>query len=212
MAEINFYIQTAGDFNLMGAGSGLGFFGDGGFNASVAVGEYQGRTYVTDANGVIEGPEANNVKYTHPSTGVLGQAGSGIGLRLIPNYQSTVEVRFTHGTAVKAQNGKVYIYDRVAIANAASGVTTQLAEIIHPGLTQDNSGSGDATWTQFDDTTAGEYLSLCPNPGLSGLYAGDGSSSVHTDTRHSWYLAISASPDSIGSKDKFGLWTQVEYL
>jgi hypothetical protein len=48
--------------------------------------------------------------------------------------------------------------------------------------------------------------------GPSGQYAGNGSNSAWTDTQHDWYLVLSASPDSIGSKTLYGLWVSLEYL
>jgi hypothetical protein len=210
MAQLDFYINAGSDFNIDLAGSGLGFFGSGGFGASVAVAAYQGRTFVTDGNGVIQGPESQNVKYLNPGSGILGQTGTGIGLKAIPNFQSTVNVRFTNATAVKVQNVEARIYDRANINNPASGVTTKAAEIIHPDPAQGAGGSGDATW--ITPAGSGVTVPLAQSPGSSGLYAGNGAQSVRTDTRHDWYMALSASPDSIGSKTQYGLYVSLEYL
>jgi hypothetical protein len=89
------------------AGSGLGFYGDAGFGASVKVGDWQGRTFITNGAGTTQGPEADNVKYLNAGSGILGQAGSGIALTCIPNYQSTLNIRFTYDTPIKTQNAKV---------------------------------------------------------------------------------------------------------
>lgn len=192
------------------AGSGLGFFGDAGFGASVQVGSYQGHTYITNGAGTTQGPEVDNVKYLNAGSGILGQAGSGIALTAIPNYQATLNVRFTYDTAVKVQNAVARIYDRSNIDNPASGVTTKVAEIIHPDTTQSNNGSGDTTW--LTPGGSGVTVSLAPSPGVSGLYAGNGSNSLWTDAQHDWYLALSGSPDSIGSKTQYGLYVSLEYL
>lgn len=210
MAAIDFYINTGSDFNLDLSGSGLGFYGNGGFGASVAVGEWQGRTYVTDGNGAVQGPEANNIKYLNAGSGILGQTGTGIGLKAIPNYQSTLNIRFTNSTAVKVQNVEARIYDRTSINNAASGVTTKMAEIIHPSPVQGPTGSGDSQW--IEPAGSGTVLTLAQSPGSSGQFAGGGSESEYNDTRHDWYVAISASPDRIGSKTKYGLYAALEYL
>lgn len=192
------------------AASGLGFYGDAGFGASVKVGEWQGRTYITNGAGTSQGPEVDNVKYLNAGSGILGQAGSGIALTCIPNYQATLNIRFAHSPAIKTQNARVRIYDRVDPNNPASGVTTKVAEIIHPDLTQGNSGSGDTTW--ITPGGSGTVVNLAPAPGVSGLFAGNGSNGGWTDTQHDWYLAISASPDSIGSKVQYGLYVDLEYL
>lgn len=197
------------DFTIQDlAGSGLGFYGDSGFAASVKVGFWQGRTFITNSAGTTQGPEVDNVKYLNAGSGILGQAGSGIALTCVPNYQATLNIRSTNDTAVQVMNGLVYIYDRVSINNSPSGVSCAVAEIIHPNTTQGNSGSGDTTWA-FPAGT-GVTLSLSPSPGVSGLYAGNGSNSTKTDTQHDHYLAISASPNTIGSKT-FGLYVDVEY-
>ena len=202
MAEsIDFYSN-----NIAIGGSGIGFFGSAGFGSSVAVGEYQSSTYITNGNGTVQGAEINNVKYVHPSSGLSGA--STLTLRNIPNYKATLNVRFTSTTPVKTQNVQVRIYDRSNINNNPSGVTTKVAEIIHPSTSETGLlGSGSSTWSTL--AGSGTILSLANSPGSSGLSP----SGVNTvDTRHDWYLALSASPDSIGSKTQYGFWIQLEYL
>lgn len=204
MAQIDFYADT---FNLNG--SGLGFYGAA-FGQSVDVGSYQNTTFITNGNGTAQGQQTNNIRYLNTASGYLGSATSGVKLTEMPNYMATLNVRFSNGVAVKAQNVKCRIYDRTSINNPASGVTTKVAELIHPATTQTNVGSGDTTWL----TPAGSsvIVDLAPSPGYSGLYAGNGSNSTRSDTQHDWYLAISASPDSIGSKTMYGLYVSLEYL
>ena len=189
------------------SGSGLGFYGDNGFGASVEVGSYQGHTFITNSTGTAQGPEADNVKWSHPGSGIIGQTGLGLPLRSIPNYQATLNIRFTHGSVVKTQNAQVRIYDRTNINNPASGITTKTAQIIHPSTTQGLTGSGDTIW----NTPAGSGIIqvLANSPGTSGLSPNGPNT---TDVQHDWYLAISASPDSIGSKTQYGLFASLEYL
>lgn len=192
------------------SGSGLGFYGSNGFGASVQVGSFQGRTFITNGAGTTQGPEVDNVKFLNTASGILGQTGTGIAVTCIPNYLATLNVRFTHSTAVKTQNAQARIYDRVNPDNNPTGVTCYVAEIIHPTTTQTNNGSGDTAWTNAKGS--GTPVSLCPSPGVSGLYAGNGADGGWSDTQHDYYLAISASPDSIGSKTQFGLYISLEYL
>lgn len=207
MASIDFYINTGADFDLNSGGSGLGFFGTS-FGASVAVGAYQGTTYVTDGNGVVQGPQGNNVKFVDSASGEVAGA-TQLGLLLIPNYQSSINIRFTHSSSVNVQNVEGRIYDRNSINNAASGVTTKMAEIIHPDTSQTLTGSGDSSW--ITPAGSGIVVGFAQSPGESGQYAGDGLS-TKDDLRHDWYSAISASPDSIGSKTLYGLYFSLEYL
>jgi hypothetical protein len=101
----------------------------------------------------------------------------------------------------------VRIYDRSNINNDPSGVTCKVAEIIHPGDTQIPEGSGDTSWITAHGSAV--VVDLVASPGISGL-SPNGPETTQTD--HDWYLAISASPDSIGSKTQFGLYCSLEYL
>ncbi len=191
------------------SGSGLGFYGDAGFGASVRVGDYQGRTYVTSADGASQGPEAANVKYFNQGSGILGQTGSGVSLTSIPNSQATLNVRFNYDTPVRVQSAEARIYDRTDPNRAASGVLVKMAEVIHPTITQTNNGSGDTTW--YTPAGSSVVVPLAPSPGVSGLYAGNGSNGSWQDSQHDWYLNISMSPNAIGSK-LAGLYVSLEYL
>ncbi len=97
MAVINFY---AGGYNFPInnlSGSGLGFFGAGGFGASVPVGSWQDTTFITNGNGTAQGPQVNNVKWIHSASGQL-PGSTNVALINIPNYQGTLNIRFTHTT------------------------------------------------------------------------------------------------------------------
>lgn len=212
MATINFY---AGGYNFPInnlSGSGLGFFGSGGFGASVAVGAYQDTTYITNSNGTAQGPQVNNVKWVHPASGQL-PGSVNLALQNIPNYQGTLNISFTNTTAVRTQNAQLIIYDRTNTANAASGVTTAVCPLIHPSLSQGVAGSGGAVW-QFPAGTSYVPMSILSNgalysPGTSGISPNGGST---VDVQHDFYVAISANPNSIGSKTLYGLFFQTEYL
>jgi len=138
-------------------------------------------------------------------------------LRQIPNNLATLNVRFTHSSAVKTQNCVFHIFDRSSVNNPASGVTARCAQIIHPDTVQNNNGSGDVTWVgittnpQTGSATVGGSgitLSLVASPGTSGFRPNGADTS---DTQHDWYVAISASPDSVGSK-LFAGYALCEYL
>ena len=209
MASISFY----SDDNLISSGSGLGFYGDSGFGSSVPVGYYQGSTFLTNSTGTSQGSQGDNVKYLNAGSGLLTVSGTGIGIDAIPYTKATLQVRFDHASEVQAQNGEVRIYDRSNINNVAVGVTTQVAEIVHPWPTEapstEGSGVNDGRW--FSVGGSGSVLSLSPSPGPTGAFVGAGAS-THTSTIHDWYVAISASPDSIGSKTSYGLYVSLEYL
>ena len=207
MAEVNFYALNVGsDFNINTNGSGIGFFGNG-WGRSIAVSEWNETTWITDSQGATQGSQINNVKYAHPNSGIL--AGNNcVNLTGIPNYQATLNIRFTHDTAVQVQNAQVRIYDRVNINNNPSGVTMYTCEVVHPSTLQTEMGSGDTTW--LDTFGSGSILNLVSSPGLSGLWAASGDS-THSSDSHDWFLNLTASPDSVGSK-LFALQFSCEYL
>jgi len=218
MATISFYVDPAAGASgatgtQIGGGSGLGFYGDAGFGASVAVGAYQGRTFITNSTGTAQGAQGDNIKYLNAGSGIFGQTGSGIGVDAWPFTQASLMVKFSHSSTVRVQNAEIRIYDRSNIANAASGVTTKMAEICHPWSTQTpvttGSGVNDGRW--YTPAGSSATMSLSPSPGPTGLFVGDGSS-TYSSTVHDWFLGISASPDSIGSKTKYGLYMSLEYL
>lgn len=203
-ATITFFADEAGIQNLNG--SGLGFFGSS-FGQSVEVGAWQDSTYITDGNGVTQGPNVHNIKYVHPASGEVN-GNPAWNLLTIPNRYATLNIRFQNDTAVKTQNVKLRIFDRSNINNSASGVTTKVAELIHPDINQAAAnGSGDSTW----NTPAGSsvIMDLISSPGTSGLRPNGPQTS---DTRHDFYCAISSSPDSIGSKNLYGLFVELEFL
>jgi len=90
----------------------------------------------------------------------------------------------------------------------------------------------DDEWFVFDGVGDVPDMNLTASPGVSGLngdsddlaFDPDGvgindklnwltsEGFTHKSTRHDWYLALSASPQTIGSKTDFGLYFTLEYL
>jgi len=190
---------------------GLGFFGEGGFDSPVVVGEFNGRTFITDASGSTQNFEANNNKFTSTSGVIHGQTGSGILLTALPNSFATVNMRFENTAAVRTLNPKLYIFDGSFGPSGANinippdGLTFFTAELRKVDEIQTANGLGDSTWL---DTSGLTFLSLIDAPGTLGLRPGG---SFTIDTRHDWYIAMSCSPITLGDKI-FGLYFEVEFL
>lgn len=204
MAQISFF----GDQTIeIPSTSGIGLYGST-FGSSVAVGSYQTRTFITNSTGTTEAPEIDNTRKVSASGVVVGSYGDGSGIHLkqLPNYLATLNIRFTHSSAVQTTNTKLYGYDRVSIDNAPSGIELYAAAIVHPNLVQDMTGSGSAAWVQL--TGSGSYLTLTGSPGTSG-YSPNGTGT--SDTRHDYFAAVSATPTSVGAK-LAGLYLSLEYL
>ena len=206
MATLTFLTGSPANFPINNlSGSGLGFYGST-FGNSVQVGAFQTTTWVTDSNGTIQGPQCNNVTWTHPSSGSINGAAS-VALNKIPNYLCPLNIRFTNATAVVTQNSKLRIYDRSNINNDPSGVLCKVAQVAHDSFSQSVNGSGDTSWS----TPTGSSVILAiafDNPQTSG---GRYNGATGSDTQHDYYFALSSSPNSIGSKT-FALYFQLEYL
>lgn len=238
MATISFYGTFEGTQNqtiIDQTVSGVGFFG-GGFGLSVPVDSYQTTSYVTNSDGSIEGSKLQNTKYASAS-GVEHNGAAEVDNDTIPNYYAPLQIRFDHPEAVRVQNCQLRIFDRNDITNHASGVTTQVYEVRHPETVAGankaldyrypNTGS-DQGWQEFMyDGVTNEVspMDLTWSPGISGLngnttdqangnltltYSFD--SQGHQSLIHDWYVSLSASPESIGSKTNFGLYFTLEYL
>lgn len=206
-AELSFYVGDS-FLTYISAGSGIGFYGSS-FGASVPVGAWQDTTYVTNSVGTLQNIQCDNVKWTHNASGGIA-GGNSLPLTSIPNDIATLNIRFTYDSAVRVQNAQLRIYDRSTVTRGASGVTTAVAEIVHPSPIQGATGSGSTTWFYASGTYNNSAFSLKDSPGISGIW--NNGTSVKQDTRHDWYLALSASPDSIGSKTLYGLYCSLEYL
>jgi hypothetical protein len=210
MAEIRFLAGLNGgdnftEFSGPTVASGLGFYG-GTFGSSVQVGQYQDSTFITSPNGSEQGPQANNTKKLASTSGVSLNGGSEVAIQWLTNQDAAINLRFTNDVPVKTQNAQLRVFDRVNKDNDPSGVTCQVAEIVHP-WSGDLSPSGSATWTNAHGS--GVVLDLVSSPGTSGLRP---SGTDTTNARHDWYVAISPSPASVGSKTAFGLYFELQYL
>ena len=236
MASISFFAGSTSINNL--SGSGLGFFG-GSFGQSVQLNNWQDTTFITDGNGTSNGGAGNNMKYSTDTKSFAAGVVPATGLLFIPNSKATLNVRFSNDSAVRTQNTKLRIFDRNNKNFPASGVITRVVEMLHPSVSYSVEGSGDSTWWGSASHTgsdaqgtyigsknpsarlpagtntaggSGIYVPLAQSPGPSGQYAGNGSANTGQYYQHDWYVGITASPDSIGSKTQYGLYVELEYL
>lgn len=221
------------------AGTGLGFFG-GNFGISVPVNQWQKATYVTNAAGTDEGVQVSNIRYNddvsvRPSGSVVQEVVT-IGNSGIPNYQAPLNIRFEHTEDVSVVNCRLRIFDRSDIDNGAVGVTTQVYEVRHPNPKQnvdyhlEHRGIDNHGYVTFIGGDSPSDMSLTASPGASGLNTSSAAEetlpefseglrnwkyqegAAHRSSRHDWFLALSASPDSVGSKTDYGLYFTLEYM
>jgi len=126
MAEITFGTFTTPNI----AGSGLGFYGSA-FGSSVQIGSYQDKTFITNADGTLNGGNAFNFKFTAAASGIPDTDTSGIPLCRLNGFHRTLDINFDHNTLVNVQNAQLRIYDRTNVNFPASGVVTKVAEVIN---------------------------------------------------------------------------------
>ncbi len=210
-AAIDFYAGEGGGTWTDLNGSGLGFFGAS-FGTSVQVGEYQDTTYISASDGSAPaGPQATNCKFSTPSGTVINGAASVVP-SAVPINSGTLNVRFTFDSAVKTQNCELRIFDRSVITNGATGVTTQVLQVANGGSGVHTDGTALAPASHqgyIAPSGSGTVVALLSSAGTSGLSP----SGVDTeDDRHDWYVCMSATPLSIGAKEAYGIYCQLEYL
>lgn len=204
----------AGEDTLVSASSGLGFYGDNGFDAAISISSYNGRTFVTNASGTFQGFECNNNKYNGASGVIHGQTSSGIALKNLPNELATINIRFTHASAIYCQQVKLYVFDGTfsgGVANKtipADNLTFYAAEIRHRSRLQTvESAYSDAGWSDVS-SSGSNYLALVDSPGLNGIREGG---FEELSVRHDWYIALTCTPTQLGDKS-FGITAELEYL
>jgi hypothetical protein len=238
MAELKFYgniitPEGAGELINHSAGSGLGFYGLG-FGVSVPIDTRQKTTYITDALGIASGSQLNNTEMTiEGDVNTVGkvrvQNANELDLDKLPNYLCPLNIRFEHTEPVAVQNCKLRIFDRNNIDNHASGVSTYVFEARHPSASQTQTNLShrartENSWFLFEASESMNDMPFTPSPGISGTntVVADVSApdkdwettegSVHQSLRHDWYVALSAEPDTIGSKTQYGLYFTLEFL
>ena len=174
-------IWQGGDgVNTLGASQYCGFFGSGSFGSSIPTGEYQGNTFVTDVSGGVNYGELSNVKYIGSATADWGD-----GVESIANILSsecTLRVTLSSGSEFRLQAIQFFTYDGNDETVAPPNMTVKAFEY------------GDTSW----QTLSGSQQPLNLTPQLSA------------STTHTFYIAVSASPEVAGTNAqiKFGFYAE----
>lgn len=190
---------TSAIINPSGTNNTVGFFGSA-FGFSVKVGEYQDKTSVTDIAGAGESGVLKNNKFI--ASGIVEtDTVSGLISDMTVN-DATVRIHFNNSTdPVRLQTTEFRAFDGALISSGPSGVTIQAFELstTSSGVLTVASASGvnsggDVIWEAIAGATV---LDLIDHP--------------FTDNDHYHYVAMSATPTSIGQKT-FGFFYQTEFL
>jgi len=206
---INFLVHTD-DFNvnLNDSDYMLGFFGDDPTDP-IQVDEWNTTTYMVDADENVQ-LQGRNIKYASSTKAYVGENTTPILLTNIPNYQSTLNLRFKHTSSVRVLIARCRLYDRtLTTADPPTGVNAKIAEFVHPGKVQNlpRVTKGSSSW---EDASDGDWIMLSRSPGPRGSTGGTISSYAHS--QNDWYLGISLSPEPVGKRSNIGLEFSVEYL
>lgn len=205
MATISF--RSPLTLDTIPSNSGIGFYGAS-FGSSVPVGAFQTLSYISDSGGTIQGEALSNIGYVS-ATGASVNGNPTINVLNVPNFQATLNINFSNATPVQAQNAMLWLYDRNNINNPPSSVLPKIIENIHTSTSQGVAGSGSTSWQSPSGT--GVAITLAQSPGPSGAYALNGTGQTTPNTTHDWFVSLSFSPSTIGSK-YFALFFEVEYL
>ena len=206
---INWLTHIGKDANIKDSNYKLGFFGTGGGGRYLQIDEWQGTSYLVNSSEQGE-VQINNGKFYNDTYVISDDADMDpILLTNLPNYQSTLNIRFVNSTEVRVYNAQIRMYDGDDIDNEPVAVRARIAEIIHPGGSQSVTSRHTSEW---QSAGSGQIIELSRSPGQGGIYAGIWG--FKKSTVHDWYLAISVSPkDEIIVKRNFGsLYFALEYL
>lgn len=237
----NLNVGTDGTLIEHTGGSGLGFFGAG-FGISVPVGQYQDTTYVTNGDGTYQGARIQNTKYaTATTTSFNGGAAvnnstlpnryAPLNIRFTHNEPVRVQnckLRIFNRSNIEqpAVGVSTRVYE-VRHPYPIASETDTVYSTSSRGVTNHN-------WVDYDALETPTDMPFIESPGTSGLNTvsndpvvttypqGTGvgshrvwlsnSGALLRDIRHDWYVALSATPESIGSKTEYGLYFTLEYL
>ncbi len=198
MATTIQWFGGAGSPEIQPAASGglntLGIYGSN-FGFSIRVGEYNNTCFRTNSNGTSNGGALPNTRFANVSGAFVGPELTATELLEVDNTESTLKITLTTDAAIQTQNSKLRAFDRVSIDSNPSGVTIRAAEIRkHMTLVR---GSGDTNWTVI--AGSGAVLDLADQ-------------TTADFTTHDWYMALTATPTSIGEKTNIGFYFETEFL
>lgn len=187
MATFIWYLQGTSDTTI--EATDIVQFAGASFDSAITVGSYNDSTHVESSGGADDssGNTPNNVKFISASGGTGGdsQADWGDGTEDLDGMltgEATLKINFSDASSVTTSSATFYAYDGSTTTAVPTGVTFYAAE------------QGDTNFTNAEGS--GSALSLT-----------DQSAS----TSHDFYIAVSASPESVGEKTAFKLRIELTY-
>ena len=151
----------------------LQFAGSTGFDSRIKVDEYNESTHVKTSGGANKSSAntpRNNQFVTASTISVDGAAA--VNLNTIENSDAALKINFSDSESVAVEEAKFFSYDGSDTAVAITGLNFRAAEV------------GDTNWTEAEGSA-------------SALDLGDKETPA---TSHDYFIAVSASPTSVGAK------------
>jgi hypothetical protein len=192
----NIYSNTPA-WNTIGANTLVFSGSDTDLSEAVTVAAWQDGTHGGDGDPGSDtcggANHSNNVKYISSTQFDSGGGTETLNDTNLTQDECTLRIDFTHGSAVVITNARLYAYDGTTVTTEATGVEVQAFE----------QGEGDTAWTEINDDSdntggdnTGERLDLTDSA---------------SETEHTWYVALSASPESVGGKTDFDFGVALTY-
>lgn len=158
------------------------FAGAGGFNTNVTVSQYQDTMHVKSSGG-SDNSAGNGPKNSKYISATQVDLGAGtVNLSTMSTGDAPIKVNFSDAASVSTSGAIFYAYDGTTTTTGPTGVTFQAAE------------QGDTNWTGAEGS--GSAVSLTDQA---------------ASTSHDFFLAVSASPDSVGLKNNFSLRIELTF-
>jgi len=172
------------------------FSGTGGIATPITVGTWNSETHIGSGDPGTDQCGANHCKSVKYVSSTQYDSGSGTETLNDTNLvatECTLRVAFTDGSSVATSNARFYAFDGTTETNEAVGIECYAFE----------RGVSATAWTLINDDSgntggdnSGERLSL---------------SDQGAGTEHFFYVALSARPESVGSKTQFDFGVALTY-
>lgn len=163
----------------------------------ITVGTWQDGTHIgngdpgTDQCGTNHVP---NVKYVSSTQfSVNGAATTTVADANLATTQCTLRIKFTDASSVALSSARFYAYDGSVETNEAVGIEAYAFE----------RGVSATTWTMINDDSG--------NTGGDNATERLGLSDQAASTEHTYYLAITARPETVGAKTQFDFGIALTY-
>ena len=172
------------------------FAGSGGIATPITVGEWNSETHLGDGDPGADQCGANhmnNVKYIQGTEFDSGSGTETLNDTNLTDNECTLSIEFTDASSVATSNGRFYAFDGTTTTAEAVGIEAFAFE----------RGVAATAWTEINDDSAnnggdnaGERLAL---------------SDQATGTEHTFFVAVSARPESVGAKGSFDFGVALTY-